>query len=103
MFVCKIFGDRVDIYEADVKEHPHWWDVQRNGMSTRLYKNENRIIVGTRQEIAEKLESMVRKRRKALEELIAVADRDIGRCHDLGAGITCITTRPIREEFEDLI
>lgn len=98
-YICKVFGDRVNVFEAEVNEQPKWYDIRRNGVDGRIYKDDRHHIIGSLSEISEKLETMVQKRKKALEELLSIAERDIGICRNIKEGMTCIVTRPVREDF----
>lgn len=102
-FVCTVFGDRVNIYEAEVEEFPNYWEVSRiAGVKTKLYKEGDRIVVGTMEEIASRLQDLLKKRLGEIDGVRRRTKEDLEKLSSLKPGVTCMTTRGLRESLEVL-
>ena len=69
---------------------------------TKLYKEGDRIIVGTIEEIASRLQDLLKKRLGEIEDARKRTKEDLEKLSSLRPGVTCITTRGLRESLEAL-
>lgn len=95
MYVCRIFEDRVNVFEADVRDCRDHWEMTRVGVVTSIPKNDRTYIVGTLEQISKNLESMLLERRKILKKLLSMTNEDIVRCRNIQAGVTRMVTGPV--------